>query len=69
MPTLKLTKNALERLRQEPPAIKTPYWDTELRRFGAIAYPSGAITFIIQYRNQAGDSRKHKVGRYSSPRS
>jgi hypothetical protein len=62
MPAVKLTKQVLDGLQKAPPSVRTPYWDAQLRRFGAIAYPTGAITFVVQYRNASGVTRKYKVG-------
>jgi hypothetical protein len=39
------------------------HWDTELRRFGLRSKPSGAMTYIVQYRNSGGRTRKLALGR------
>ncbi|WIM10765.1 MAG: Integrase [Enhydrobacter sp.] len=57
----KLTKRFVDRL---PPSAKDViYWDSELPRFGLRVKPSGARTFIVQYRNSAGRTRKLALGR------
>jgi hypothetical protein len=39
-------------------------WDTELRGFGVRAKPSAAKTFLIQYRNIEGWTRRLVLGQY-----
>jgi integrase len=59
----KLTKRAVDAL--EPPKKgQTFLWDGELRGFGVRAIPSGLKTFILQYRNAEGRSRRIVLGRY-----
>src|SRR5664279_1435122 len=59
----KLTKRAVDAL-MPPEKGQTFLWDSELRGFGVRAIPSGLKTFIFQYRNAEGRSRRIVVGRY-----
>ena len=38
-------------------------WDSDLERFGLRVKPSGAMTYVIQYRNSAGRTRKLALGK------
>lgn len=59
----KLTIQAVKAL--EPPRKgQTFLWDAELRGFGVRAIPSGLKTFVLQYRNAEGRSRRIVLGRF-----
>ncbi len=58
----KLTKRILDAAK--PTASDYHIWDVSVRGFGARIYPFGAKTFVLQYRNSAGRTRKMKLGRY-----
>lgn len=59
----KLTKKAVEAL--EAPATGQAFlWDGELRGFGVRVTKAGVKTFIIQYRNAEGKSRRINIGRF-----
>ena len=57
----KITKRAVDALRAEFHRDVFA-WDTELRGFGIRAKPSGVKTFLIQYRNAEGRTRRFVLG-------
>jgi Arm DNA-binding domain len=59
-----LTKRILDATR--PAAKDYQVWDTKVRGLGVRVYPSGAKSFILQYRNAAGRTRKTALGRYGT---
>jgi integrase len=57
-----LTKRVVDAAK---PEVKDyPLWDSKLRGFGVRVFPSGVKSFIVQYRNAAGRTRKLTLGRY-----
>ena len=61
----KLTKRTIDALRAQP--NKDVFaWDGELRGFGVRVKPSGAKTFIIQYRNIEGRTRRLVLGQFGA---
>ena len=57
----KLTKRYIDTVR--PSDRDIVLWDDELPRFGLRVKPSGARTYVVQYRNAAGRTRKLALGR------
>jgi hypothetical protein len=57
-----LTKRALDAAK--PAAKDYQIWDTKVGGLGVRVYPSGAMGFVLQYRNAAGRTRKIALGRY-----
>ena len=57
-----LTKRSLDTAK--PASEDYQVWDTKICGFGARVYPSGVKSFILQYRNAAGRTRKVVLGRY-----
>jgi hypothetical protein len=54
MPTIKLTKSAIDTL--EPSAKDTMYWDAGLPGFGLKVTPKGRKVFVALYRTKGGGS-------------
>jgi site-specific recombinase XerD len=59
----KLTKKAVDTLKA-PASGQAFLWDGELKGFGVRVTKAGAKSFILQYRNAAGKSRRINLGRY-----
>lgn len=57
----KLTKRTVEALRPEP-GRDVFAWDNELRGFGLRLRSTGGGSYIIQYRNSEGRSRRLTLG-------
>lgn len=63
----KITKQLVEAMKPSTVGVKGSYsflWDQELRGFGVQVMPSGLKSFIVQYRNAQGRSRRMVIGRY-----
>ncbi|MBI2740786.1 MAG: site-specific integrase [Rhodospirillales bacterium] len=61
----KITKRSVDAL-QPRPDRDVFEWDTEVRGFGIRAKPSGVKTFLIQYRNIEGRTRRLVLGQYGA---
>jgi integrase len=57
----KLTKRFVDRV--APGDRDVVLWDDDLPRFGMRVKPSGAMTYVVQYRNAAGRTRRLALGR------
>ena len=64
MQRVNLTKRALDAVK--PAAKDYQIWDTKICGLGVRVYPSGARSFILQYRNATGRTRKVTLGRYGA---
>ena len=60
---MKLTKTRVERIPPEP-GTDVLRWDDVLPSFGVRVKPSGVRSYIVQYRNRAGRSRRITIGRH-----
>jgi integrase len=61
--SMKLTKRAIDATRSD--GTDRVLWDEELRGFGLRVKPGGLKSFVIQFRNRQGVSRRLTVGQYS----
>jgi len=60
---MRLTKRALDAITADPKGDLF-FWDDDVAGFGLRVKPSGAKSFIVQYRNRHGRSRRLTLGRY-----
>ena len=57
----KITKRFVDQLK--PTDRDVVLWDSEMARFGVRVKPTGAMTYVVQYRNSGGRTRKLALGR------
>ena len=58
----KLSKTVVDKI--EPGDRDIFIWDTDLKGFGLRVKPSGTKSFLVQYRNLAGKSKRVTLGQY-----
>ena len=57
----KLTKRFIDSI--EANGSDQVFWDSEVKRFGVRVMPSGIRTYVLQYRNEQGRTRKLALAR------
>ena len=60
----KITKRNIDKLIAAQPIADTVVWDDEVRGFGVRLKPSGTVSYLVQYRNEDGRSRRLTLGRH-----
>ncbi|MBV2120517.1 MAG: site-specific integrase [Candidatus Thiodiazotropha sp. (ex Ctena orbiculata)] len=60
----KITKTVVEK--SAPQAKRYFVWDLEIKGFGLLVLPTGVKSFVYQYRNKSGRTRRATIGKFSS---
>jgi len=60
----KLSKRAIDGLRPDPNGRDVFLWDSAMPGFGVRMKSSGVVSYLVQYRNRAGRSRRLTLGRH-----
>ncbi|HMF06327.1 MAG TPA: site-specific integrase [Methylocella sp.] len=59
----KITKRFIDSLRRSTGSRDLIYWDEALKGFGVRRKPSGAMSYLVQYRNKVGATRRLALGK------
>jgi integrase len=59
----KITKRGVDAMRPDPSGADVFLWDSELRGFGIRMKPTGAASYLVQYRNAEGRTRRLVIGK------
>ena len=62
----RITKTTLGRLTCPPGEKEAFYWDGEISGLGLRVYPSGRKSWVLQYRDAGGRTRRHPIGQASA---
>src|SRR5437762_310226 len=67
MPTARITKHTVDTVLAGPKDVFL--WDDEVRGFGLRTTPTGAKSYVLQYRmgGRESPSRRYTIGRHGSP--
>ena len=63
----KLTKKTVDAATSNPAGRDRFVWDTDIKGFGLKVPPSGSKSYVLQYRNGEGRSRRYTIGKHGSP--
>jgi integrase len=62
----RITKATIGKLTCPPGQQEAFYWDGEISGLGLRVYPSGRKTWVLQYRDTSGRTRRHPIGQASA---
>jgi integrase len=62
----RITKATVGKLACPPGQKEAFYWDGEISGLGLRVYPSGRKTWVLQYRDAGGRTRRHPIGQASA---